>query len=57
MVNRIFKEPSPGIVAHTAASRVLAEDEAMQNWVGFNTEDIQRVRHFPTTISLAAVVE
>ena len=38
--NGIFLEPSPGIIAHTAASRLLAEDEELQAWVGFNCEDI-----------------
>ncbi|KAG5912676.1 Alpha-1,3-mannosyltransferase cmt1, partial [Claviceps sorghi] len=40
MTNRIFYEPSPGSIAHTAASRLLAEDQALQDWVGFNSEDI-----------------
>ncbi|KAK3903503.1 hypothetical protein C8A05DRAFT_14529 [Staphylotrichum tortipilum] len=40
MTNGIFCEPSPGVIAHTAASRVLAEDENMQAWIGFNGEDI-----------------
>ncbi|KAL2142529.1 hypothetical protein VTI28DRAFT_1086 [Corynascus sepedonium] len=40
MTNGIFREPSPGVIAHTAASRVLAEDENMQAWIGFNGEDI-----------------
>lgn len=40
MTNRIFSEPSPGIVAHTALSRVLAEDSAMDAWVGFCVEDM-----------------
>ena len=38
--NGIFLEPSPGIIAHTAASRLLAEDDELQAWVGFNCEDI-----------------
>ncbi|KAK4137039.1 S-adenosyl-L-methionine-dependent methyltransferase [Trichocladium antarcticum] len=42
MANGIFREPAPGVIAHTAASRVLAEDEDMQAWVGFNGEDIFR---------------
>jgi hypothetical protein len=46
MTNRIFKEVSPGVVAHTAASRVLAEDRPMQDWVGFCVEDMWPVR-FP----------
>lgn len=40
MTNRIFKEVSPGVVAHTATSRILAEDEPMAQWVGFCVEDI-----------------
>lgn len=40
MTNRIFHEPSPGLVAHTAASRELAQDAALQDWVGFNTEEL-----------------
>lgn len=40
MTNRIFKEVSPGVVAHTAASKVIAEDKALQDWLGFNTEDM-----------------
>ena len=40
MTNQIFCEPSSGVIAHTAASRLLAQDAALQDWVGFNTEDI-----------------
>lgn len=40
MTNYIFCEPQPGLIAHTAASRKLAEDHALQDWVGFNSEDI-----------------
>ncbi|KAM5346560.1 hypothetical protein ACJ41O_009565 [Fusarium nematophilum] len=40
MTNNIFQEPTPGFIAHTAASRILAEDGDLQAWVGFNAEDI-----------------
>ncbi|KAF7544910.1 hypothetical protein G7Z17_g9595 [Cylindrodendrum hubeiense] len=40
MTNHIFQEPTPGFIAHTAASRMLAEDGPLQDWVGFNSEDI-----------------
>lgn len=40
MTNGIFCEPSPGIIAHTAASRLLAEDAELRDWIGFNCEDI-----------------
>ncbi|TFB00934.1 O-methyltransferase gsfB [Trichoderma ghanense] len=39
MTNNIFYEPSPGYVGHTANSRILAEDPALQAWIGFNSED------------------
>ncbi|KAJ9155625.1 O-methyltransferase [Pleurostoma richardsiae] len=38
--NHIFAEPSPGVIAHTASSRLLAEDDDLRAWVGFNAEDI-----------------
>ncbi|EGX95068.1 O-methyltransferase, putative [Cordyceps militaris CM01] len=40
MTNHIFCEPTPGTIAHTALSRCLADDDALQNWIGFNSEDI-----------------
>lgn len=40
MTNHIFHEPEPGLIEHTAASRELAQDAALQDWVGFNAEDV-----------------
>ncbi|KAH6604131.1 o-methyltransferase [Trichoderma cornu-damae] len=40
MTNNIFHEPSPGLIAHTASSRVLAQDASLQAWIGFNSEDV-----------------
>ncbi|RFU75978.1 o-methyltransferase, family 2 [Trichoderma arundinaceum] len=40
MTNNIFCEPSPGFIAHTANSRLLAQDASLQAWIGFNSEDI-----------------
>lgn len=40
MTNHIFKEVSPNVVAHTAASKVLAEDPTINDWVGFCLEDL-----------------
>lgn len=40
MTNCIFKEVEPGVVAHTPKSRVLAENKAMDDWVGFCVDDI-----------------
>lgn len=40
MTNRVFHEPAPGLIVHTAASRLLAHDAALQDWVGFNAEDV-----------------
>ncbi|KAI1499876.1 S-adenosyl-L-methionine-dependent methyltransferase [Biscogniauxia marginata] len=36
----IFLEPRPGIVAHNAVSRLLAEDKVMHDWVGASTDDL-----------------
>jgi hypothetical protein len=40
MTNRIFKEVQPGVVAHTVASRVIAENRILNDWVGLCVEDI-----------------
>ncbi|KAK0655837.1 S-adenosyl-L-methionine-dependent methyltransferase [Cercophora newfieldiana] len=40
MTKGIFREPSPGVIEHTAMSRLLAEDGDMEAWIGFNSEDI-----------------
>ncbi|KAF5675239.1 O-methyltransferase [Fusarium heterosporum] len=39
ITNKIFHEPEPGFIAHTAASKVLAQDTSLQAWVGLNGED------------------
>lgn len=39
MTNRIFKEVSQGVVAHTAASRALAENTTLNDWVGMSLEE------------------
>ena len=40
MTKHIFKETSPGIVAHTAASQALAEVPSMRDWVGMVCEEM-----------------
>jgi hypothetical protein len=39
MSNRVFTEPRPGYVAHTAASRILLDDKMMSDWVGVCTSE------------------
>lgn len=39
MTNGIFCEPRPGIVAHTAASRLLVENCAVRDFVGVSVEE------------------
>ncbi|KJZ75927.1 hypothetical protein HIM_04751 [Hirsutella minnesotensis 3608] len=59
MTNRIFHEPSPGVIAHTLASRILAQDDNLQDWIGFKTEDVfpaaamvlQSLREYPEATS------
>ena len=40
MTNHIFSESRKGFVAHTAASRLLAEDDQMSDWVGASTGEL-----------------
>jgi hypothetical protein len=52
MTNHVFCEPSPGFIAHTASSRLLAQDGPLQDWVGFNSEDI-----FPAATSVLSAIK
>lgn len=40
MTKHIFSEPRKNYVAHTAASRLLAEDQQMSDWVGASTGEL-----------------
>jgi hypothetical protein len=40
MIKRIFKEPRKGVVAHTAASSLLAHDSQTADWVGASTDEL-----------------
>jgi len=40
MTSHIFQEPQEGIVAHTAASKVLSEFPLMSQWVGMVCEEM-----------------
>ncbi|MCJ1379615.1 hypothetical protein MMC17_002717 [Xylographa soralifera] len=40
MTNHIFKEPRKGVVAHTAASKALAEIPMLREWVGMVSEEL-----------------
>lgn len=35
----IFQEVRPGVIAHTAASRLLAEDELLHQWMAWKTDE------------------
>lgn len=39
MLNRLFREPEPGMVAHTPSSRLLVTSEQVKAWVGYRTEE------------------
>lgn len=39
MTNYIFQEPRKGFVAHTAATRILAEDRLFSDLIGMRTEE------------------
>lgn len=36
----VFREPAPGLIAHSAASRQIAEDPNMADWVGASVDDM-----------------
>jgi hypothetical protein len=36
----IFREPRPGVVAHTAASRLLVDHRGLRDWLRFSTDDL-----------------
>ncbi|KAJ3578752.1 hypothetical protein NPX13_g1815 [Xylaria arbuscula] len=40
IAHRVFREPRPGIIAHSAASRQIAEDRAMADWVSACVNDM-----------------
>ena len=40
MTQRIFYEPRKNVVAHTAASKLLAEDKIVSDWVGVSTDEL-----------------
>ncbi|KAI1427098.1 S-adenosyl-L-methionine-dependent methyltransferase [Xylaria sp. FL1777] len=40
IVKDIFTEPRPGIIAHNAVSRLLAEDQVIHDWVSASTDDL-----------------
>lgn len=37
---RVFAEPPPGVVAHSAASKQIADDPNIADWVGANVDDM-----------------
>ncbi|PHH71413.1 hypothetical protein CDD80_5296 [Ophiocordyceps camponoti-rufipedis] len=60
MTKNIFREDSPGLISHTPASRLLAQDELMKDWIGFNAEEcfpaaahvLEALRSHPEATSL-----
>ncbi|KAI0516714.1 putative O-methyltransferase [Xylaria bambusicola] len=40
IAHRVFREPRPGMIAHSAASRQIADDQAMADWVGACVNDM-----------------
>ncbi|KAI1138547.1 putative O-methyltransferase [Hypoxylon sp. FL0543] len=40
IANRIFREPRPGVVAHSAASRQIAQDPAIADWASANVNEM-----------------
>ncbi|KAI3318836.1 putative O-methyltransferase [Xylariaceae sp. AK1471] len=40
IAHRIFREPRPGVIAHSAASRQIADDAGIADWVGSSVDDM-----------------
>ena len=40
IAHRIFREPRPGVIAHSAASRQIAEDARVADWLGAHVDDM-----------------
>jgi len=40
IANHVFKEPRPGVVAHSAASKQIADDPRVASWVGGNVDEM-----------------
>lgn len=40
MTFRLFKEPEPGVVAHTAATKAMAQMPRLNDWVGMWLEEL-----------------
>ncbi|KAK3689903.1 S-adenosyl-L-methionine-dependent methyltransferase [Podospora appendiculata] len=40
VTKNIFREPRPGVVAHSSISRLLAEDNLISDWAGAATDDL-----------------
>lgn len=51
MAHHIFNEPRKGVVVHTNLSRMLAEDEVMDAWLGSCVEEM-----WPAAVNVSLVV-
>ena len=50
MTDYVFHEPSPGMVAHTAASRLLLENPLISAWIDIGVEEM-----FPASTKVSEV--
>lgn len=37
---RVFREPRPGVIAHSAASRLIAENPDVASWLAVSVDDM-----------------
>jgi len=42
---RIFREPRYGVIAHSAASRQIADDACVADWIGASVDDMWPAAH------------
>ena len=54
MVDDIFVETEPGVVAHTNASHVLATNESLQDWIDMTYTEVLPAK---LNVSVAVLIE
>ncbi|KID63532.1 O-methyltransferase, family 2, partial [Metarhizium hybridum] len=40
IAHRVFNEPRPGVITHSAVSKLIADDSSVADWLGANVDDM-----------------
>jgi hypothetical protein len=52
IAHRVFLEPRPGFIAHSAASRLIANDTRVASWVGAGVDEM-----WPAALNIVPALE